>query len=178
MQKRFKYILIKLFSYLSIYNIKNNFICRLKGIKSGWTEFGRGFYAFKPRGSIFGENVEFGDWVRIQGSNVILGDNVYIGHNNHVYGKVIINDYFMSGPNVAFIGGNHGTKMNGVPFMQQTGISKGIEIGKNVWVGCNSVITDGVKICDNVVIGAGSVVVNNIDKSGIYVGNPTRLIKK
>ena len=50
-------------------------------------------------------------------------------------------------------------------------------IGDNVLIG--SIVTLlPVRICDNVVIGAGSVVTKDINKPGIYVGNPATLLKK
>jgi carbonic anhydrase/acetyltransferase-like protein (isoleucine patch superfamily) len=50
-------------------------------------------------------------------------------------------------------------------------------IGNNVSIGSNATILP-VKICDDVVIGAGSVVTKNIEFSGVYAGNPARLIRK
>ena len=35
-----------------------------------------------------------------------------------------------------------------------------------------------IKICDNTVIGAGAVVTKDITESGIYIGNPARLLRK
>ena len=49
-------------------------------------------------------------------------------------------------------------------------------IGNNVSIGSNATILP-VKICNDVIIGAGSVVTKNINKSGIYVGNPAKFLK-
>jgi len=35
-----------------------------------------------------------------------------------------------------------------------------------------------VTICDHAVIGAGSVVTKHITESGIYAGNPARLLRR
>ena len=51
------------------------------------------------------------------------------------------------------------------------------KIGNNVKIGSGSTILP-VKICNNTIIGAGSVVTKNINKSGIYAGNPARFMKK
>ena len=51
-----------------------------------------------------------------------------------------------------------------------------VEIGNNVFVGMNAVITCGVKIGDNVIIGAGSVVTKNCEADGVYAGVPARRI--
>jgi acetyltransferase-like isoleucine patch superfamily enzyme len=50
-------------------------------------------------------------------------------------------------------------------------------IGNHVSIGSNATILP-VNICDRVVIGAGAVVTKSIDKPGIYVGNPAKLIKE
>lgn len=54
---------------------------------------------------------------------------------------------------------------------------KSTNIGNNVSIGSNATIMP-VSICDNVVIGAGSVVTKNIDRPGIYVGNPAKFLKE
>jgi acetyltransferase-like isoleucine patch superfamily enzyme len=53
---------------------------------------------------------------------------------------------------------------------------KSTNIGNNVSIGSNATIL-AVNICDNVVIGAGAVVTKNIDKPGIYAGNPARFLR-
>lgn len=54
---------------------------------------------------------------------------------------------------------------------------KGINIGKGVWIGANSVILPGVKIEDGCIIAAGSVVIKDCEKNGLYGGNPAKRIK-
>ena len=56
------------------------------------------------------------------------------------------------------------------------GAQKPVEIGSNVFIGMNAVITCGVKIGDNVIIGAGSVVTRDCASNGVYAGNPARFI--
>ncbi|MES2585558.1 MAG: acyltransferase [Pseudomonadota bacterium] len=50
-------------------------------------------------------------------------------------------------------------------------------IGNRVSIGSNVTLLP-VIICDDVVVGAGAVVTKDILKSGIYVGNPARLIRE
>jgi len=54
---------------------------------------------------------------------------------------------------------------------------EGVIIGKNVWIGMNSMILKGVTLGDNSIIGAGSVVVSDIPKNTIAAGNPAKVIK-
>ena len=51
-----------------------------------------------------------------------------------------------------------------------------VEIGNNVFIGMNTIITKGVTIGDNVIIGVSSVVTKDLASNGVYAGNPARLI--
>jgi NDP-sugar pyrophosphorylase family protein len=48
-------------------------------------------------------------------------------------------------------------------------------IGKNVFLGANSVVLPGVKIGDNAIIGAGAVVTKDVPENCVAVGNPARV---
>lgn len=56
------------------------------------------------------------------------------------------------------------------------GAQSAVEIGNNVFIGMNAIITRGVKIGDNVIIGAGSVVTKDCASDGVYAGNPAKRI--
>ncbi len=56
--------------------------------------------------------------------------------------------------------------------------SKKIIIGNNVQVGAGAIVLSGVEVCDNVLIGAGAIVTKNINKPGVYVGNPAVLLRE
>jgi len=51
------------------------------------------------------------------------------------------------------------------------------KIGKNVFIGVNSVVLPGITIGDNVVIGSGSVISKDIPGNCIAAGNPCQVIK-
>ncbi len=50
-------------------------------------------------------------------------------------------------------------------------------IGKNCFIGGESIILPGITIGDNCVIGAGSVVTKNVPLRSIVVGNPGKVIR-
>lgn len=75
-----------------------------------------------------------------------------IGHDN------VIGDYFTTAPGVQ--------------------ISGNCEIGNRVYFGTRSCTKQKIKICDDVIIGLNSGVVKDISESGVYIGTPTKLIKK
>ncbi len=56
------------------------------------------------------------------------------------------------------------------------GCQNPVEIGDNVFIGMNAIVTCGVKIGDNVIIGAGSVVTKDCDDNGVYAGTPAKKI--
>jgi acetyltransferase-like isoleucine patch superfamily enzyme len=105
--------------------------------------------------------VKIGKGTKVQSHSFIcelvtIGDNCFIGH-----GVMFVNDLFSDGKPA----GGDQSKW------------KYTNIGNNVSIGSNATILP-VKICDNVVIGAGSVVTKSIQKSGIYAGNPAKLIRE
>ena len=51
-----------------------------------------------------------------------------------------------------------------------------VEIGNNVFVGCNSIVLPNTRIGDNVIIGAGSVVTHDIPANSVYAGNPAKFV--
>lgn len=106
------------------------------------------------------KSVKIGDRTKIQSHAFIcelveIGNDCFIGH-----GVMFINDSFSIG------GPARGNKL----------LWKATKIGNNVSIGSNATILP-VEICPNVVIGAGSVVTKNINKPGIYAGNPAKFIR-
>ena len=106
------------------------------------------------------KNVYIGKRTRIQSHSFIcelvtIGNDCNIGH-----GVMFINDRFSIGKPA---GGNKSLWEKTI-------------LGDEVSIGSNSTILP-VKICNNTVIGAGSVVTKDINKKGIYVGNPAKFLK-
>jgi len=52
-----------------------------------------------------------------------------------------------------------------------------VEIGNDVWVGANSVITSGIKIGNGAVVAAGAVVVKDVPSYAVVAGVPAKIIK-
>jgi acetyltransferase-like isoleucine patch superfamily enzyme len=107
------------------------------------------------------KGVSIGDCCKIQSHAFIcelvtIGDNCFISH-----GVMFVNDLFREGG----------------PARGDSSKWRETSIGNNVSIGTNATVLP-VNVCDHVVIGAGSVVTKDITKSGVYCGNPARLIRK
>lgn len=85
---------------------------------------------------------------------VTIGDDCFISH-----GAMFINDSFATGGAA------------GKPDLWRP-----TKLGNRVNIGTNATVLP-VTICDSVVIGAGAVVTKDISISGIYAGNPARLLR-
>ncbi len=105
------------------------------------------------------KGVRIGARTRVQSHSFIcelvtIGDDCFIGH-----GVMFINDTFASGG----------------PAGGRKELWRETKIGNRVSIGSNATIMP-VQIVDDVVIGAGAVVTRDITTSGIYAGNPARLM--
>jgi acetyltransferase-like isoleucine patch superfamily enzyme len=86
---------------------------------------------------------------------VTIGDDCFVGH-----GVMFVNDLFRTGG----------------PARGRRELWASTSVGHRVSIGSNATILP-VRICGDVVIGAGSVVTHDITQSGIYAGNPARLLR-
>jgi acetyltransferase-like isoleucine patch superfamily enzyme len=121
----------------------------------------------------FGDNCFVGPFVEIQ-KGVKIGANTKIQSHSFVCELVKIGTNCFIGHGVMFI---NDVFSNGGPAEGNKDFWKETIIGNNVSIGSNATILP-VNICDNVVIGAGAVVTKNINKPGVYVGNPAKKIIK
>ncbi|MCE2572801.1 acyltransferase [Motilimonas eburnea] len=56
-------------------------------------------------------------------------------------------------------------------------IHKDVKIGKNCFIGGNSIIMPGVEVGDCCVVAAGAVVTKNVPDGSIVAGNPAKIIR-
>jgi acetyltransferase-like isoleucine patch superfamily enzyme len=80
------------------------------------------------------------------------------------------------GPHCVLVTSAYNFGTVGVPLEQQGSTSKGTWIGKNVFIGSNSVILDGSHIGDDVIITPCSVISGKIPPRVIVGGNPAKVI--
>jgi len=118
-----------------------------------------------------GNNVFVGPFCEVQ-KKVIIGDNTRIQSHTFICELVTIGMNCFIGHGVMFVNDlfQEGKPSNDCKEWKETILENNISIGSNATI-------LPVKICSNVVVGAGSVVTKNIEKSGIYAGNPAKYIR-
>jgi acetyltransferase-like isoleucine patch superfamily enzyme len=93
--------------------------------------------------------------------------------------KVKLGAYSMLGPRVMFVGDDHVFDKPGIPtiFGGRPLTVRPTVVGKDVWIGADSILMAGVEIGDGAIIAANSVVTNNVSPYSIVGGSPARFIK-
>ena len=127
----------------------------------------------------FGREIRINAWCHFGSKKVSVGD--YCNFNGMTVagcGELNIKNGFHSGTNILVITSNHDYYSNDHFPYGYDDISKPVFIGNAVWVGSNVTILPGAKVGDGVILQAGSVVHGSLASSGIYGGNPAKLIKK
>ena len=146
-------------------------------LKSGIKDvtFGKNVKYVEPvnlYGCKIGDDCFIGPFVEIQ-KEVTIGNKTRIQSHSFICELVSIGKHCFIGHGVMFINDTFST---GGPAYGNRDLWKKTTIGNNVSIGSNATILP-VRICDNTVIGAGSVVTKDIERPGIYAGNPARFLK-
>ena len=140
------------------------------------TKFGFNVKIVSPSniyGAELGDDVFIGPFVEIQ-KGVKIGARTKVQSHSFICELVTIKEDCFIGHGVKFV---NDLLKSGRPAGGDKSSWDSTLIENNVSIGTNATILP-VKICSGVVIGAGAVVVQDIQKPGIYVGNPARLIRK
>lgn len=113
-----------------------------------------------------------------EGGDLKIGEGCFFNNGCMIvsHERIEIGDYTCFGPNVLVYDHDHNYK-TGVSLHDSGYKTAPIVIGKNVWIGGNSVILRGTVIGDNCVIGAGSVIKGHYEAGSIIVQKRTEEIK-
>ena len=112
------------------------------------------------------------------GGKLILGRHVCINSNTHIsaINKIEIGEYSELGPNIVIVDHDH-------DFRDEEGIrsqkykSGSISIGKNVWIGANTVILRNSSIGDNCVVAAGCVIRGDFPENTVITQKRETIVK-
>lgn len=106
--------------------------------------------------------------------NISLGFDTRITTNCIIWAgktsKITIGDNVLIGPGVQLHASNHGYMLGKGPMTYQERVEKDIQLGNDVWVGGNSVITAGVTLADGIIVAAGSTVTKSFVEKNIIIG--------
>ncbi|MDQ6703600.1 MAG: N-acetyltransferase [Pseudomonadota bacterium] len=123
-------------------------------------------------GCTIGDDCFIGPFVEIQ-KGVTVGSHTRVQSHSFLCELVEIGEDCFIGHGVMFINDTFST---GGPAGGRKQLWRSTRIGNRVAIGSNATILP-VTICDGAVIGAGAVVTRDIDKPGIYAGNPARFFR-
>jgi len=128
-----------------------------------------------------GKGTKISAFTKLKASDgpMTIGERVSIGTGCFLHSStagVTIADDSMISPNVSIVGSNYRYDRLDIPIHQQGEISKGVTIGRDVWVGVGCAIMDGADIGDHAIIAPNSVVSSRIPEKAIASGNPAKVI--
>jgi acetyltransferase-like isoleucine patch superfamily enzyme len=112
--------------------------------------------------------------------DIVLGSHINVGFNCEVFSssRVEVGDYGLFAAYTYVVGGGHDHADLGAVMIDQPRPSKGVVIGRNVWLGAGAKVLDGVTLGANVVVGAGAVVNESLPDAVIAAGVPAKIIKR
>ena len=148
-------------------------------------EIGEGCF-IAPEARIFGE----------PGRPVVIGDGCAIAADAFLHGPITLGPRVSVNARASLDGGGKGLTIgegsriatgatlyafdHGLApdrfVMDQPVTSRGIVLGKDVWIGAQAGVTDGVRIGDHAVVGMGAVVTSDVPEWAIVGGVPARVI--
>lgn len=114
-------------------------------------------------------------------AKIVIGNNVGIsGATIYARKGISIGDNTMIGGNVKIIDNDfHPLEIEARLQDDKSKIgTREVVIGKNCFIGCNSLILKGTVLGDGCVVGAGAVVCGKFEDNCVIAGNPARVIKK
>ncbi len=131
------------------------------------------------------------------GRKITIGDNCFIAADCTLHGPLEIGNEVAINHHCILDGGRVGIKLHDQvrmaaychlyafdhgmaldePIYKQPVRSKGIEIGRDVWLGAHVGIKDGIKIGDQAIVGMHSMVTKDVEEKMVVAGNPAKFIR-
>lgn len=112
------------------------------------------------------------------GKDLIIGDRSNLGINSKVPSDICIGEDVMMGPNFCCYISNHKCDRTDIP-MNQQGITPHVrlEIGNDVWIGCDVLLLPGGYIADGCVVAARSVITKRFSAFSVIGGVPAKVLR-
>ena len=105
-----------------------------------------------------------------------IGDSSYFTSDAHieVVESLEIGSNCAISWGVSIIDSNH----HDIYYENRVSVNKKLQIGDNVWIGCNSIILPGTVIGSGSTIAAGSVVKGDFPTNSLIAGNPAKVVRE
>jgi acetyltransferase-like isoleucine patch superfamily enzyme len=148
-----------------------------------WIDPGVTLHGFSKKrwGIVLGRGcvVRAGTVIESHQGSITLKDRVFVGHQCTLYGQggLVIGEDTIIAAQTVIVPSTHHFEDISVPIRNQGEMSRGVEIGSDVWIGAHVTILDGVVIGNGAIVGAGSLVNRNVPPYAIVVGVPAKVIK-
>jgi len=142
---------------------------------------GIGYKHMNERKKIFNIYKGLIPFANIVHSTAIIDDSIVMGEGNIIYpgcildAKVVLKDNILINIGCAIA---HDSKIGSHCFLSpRVALAGFVQIGEKSNLGINTIVIDNLNLSANLQTGAGTVVIENLTVPGLYVGNPSRLIK-
>lgn len=105
---------------------------------------------------------------------VALGDYVWIGDDVVLYslGNITVGSNSVISQGSYICAGDHDYRQVSFPIR-----ARDVTVGNEVWLAARVFVGPGVSVADGCVVGASSVVMRNLEKAGVWCGNPCRYVR-
>lgn len=127
------------------------------------------------------------------GGEIQIGSDCFIGENSRVWSQnsIVIEDHVMIAHGVNIhdtnshpidhIDRRHDYRaiiQSGFPKVNKNIVAKPILVGKDAWIGFNSIVSKGVVIGQGAIVAPGSVILDDVEEFTLVGGNPAMFIRK
>lgn len=114
------------------------------------------------------------------GERVVIKESAHIGERVSMWAgdrssRIEIGEHSLIGPGTFMTAANYETLPN-IVIDSQPKREADIIVGRDVWIGANSVVLPGVVIGDSTIVGAGSVVTKSLPPGVLAAGVPAKVI--
>jgi acetyltransferase-like isoleucine patch superfamily enzyme len=157
---------------------------KMLGMKIGRGTFLPHIYISWPNQVVIGancrleHNIHFKfDGIWRDGKSIVIGNNVFLGSDTefNITQGIRVGDNALIASGCRFIDHDHGINPGELMRIQPAN-EKSINIGTDVWLGCNVVILKGVEVGAGAIVAAGAVVTKSVPPYEIWAGVPAKKI--
>jgi len=125
---------------------------------------------------VFGDRVVFREYCSIicsDDAQLQIGNDVFFNNycSINCLGRINIGDNTIFGEGVRLYDHNHGYDIPDMLYKDQPMRKGEIVIGKNCWIGSNTIILPNVIIGNNVIIGAGNLIFKSVPDNTLIISN-------